>query len=83
MRVTNVTPCICAGEPDFSEDGSAGMPVLRPYGGHDGCWHIWCPKCQRGRPSFDYPSPYKALKAWNEMQEHLRKFDCWGVSGNG
>lgn len=83
MRVRNVMPCICAGEPDFTEDGTAGMPVLRPYAGHDRWWHIWCPKCGRGKPSFDYASPYKAMQAWNEMQEHLRKFDCWVETETG
>lgn len=77
MKVRTVLPCICAAVVDFSADGTAGMPVLRPYAGRDYCWHIWCPNCKRGIPSFDYSSPYKALKAWNQMQEHLRKFDFW------
>ena len=73
MKIRNVIPCVCAGETDFTADGTAGMPVLRPYAGHDSCWHIWCPKCKIGVPSFDYKSPYKALQAWNEMQEQIRK----------
>lgn len=84
MKVNSVMPCICTKEPDFTADGTAGMPVLRPYGGHDNYWHIWCPKCKRGVPSFDYSSPYKALQAWNKMQKHLRTFDCWWeVTDNG
>ena len=74
MKVWKVIPCICS--PNWEEENIAngyyGMPQLRVYGGSDMFFDVYCPKCARGR-LFEYKSAYLALKAWNEMQQSLRR----------
>lgn len=74
MKVMKVIPCICS--PDWKNEhianGYYGMPQLRVYGGTDRFFDFYCPKCGRGS-LFQYKSAYLALKAWNEMQQSLRR----------
>lgn len=81
MKFERIVPCVCS--PNWEEnhitDSYYGMPELKVCGSVFGqqFYEAYCPKCRRGG-FFQYKSAYLALKHWNEMQEHLRKFeDLW------
>lgn len=79
MTVDRIIPCICCDHtPDSSDRCDYGMPILIPMQSyipqeHKQLWNVKCPNCGRGG-LYEEKSPYLALKKWNELQEHLRKF---------
>lgn len=79
MKVDHVIPCVCCDhEPNAGDSVYYGMPQLKVtdvYRGHQ-FFEAYCPNCGRGG-LFQYRSAYLALKAWNEMQEHLRNIEKW------
>lgn len=73
MKVDKIIPCICT---ELKNDGSDGfydgMPILHVCGGKPiTFFSAQCPKCGRGG-IYQYNSAFKALRAWNFMQENLR-----------
>lgn len=70
-----ILPCICTPDYDGAKSIYKGMPQLKVSGGKRYTFFTpFCPKCGRGG-LIEYKSAYLALKAWNEMQEMLRKYD--------
>lgn len=69
MKVDKILRCICS--PDDEDTGSIyyGMPILKVTDNSE-FWEAVCPKCGRGG-SYQYKSPYLALKAWNAIQTRL------------
>lgn len=75
MKVDKILPCICTPDYDSAKSIYNGMPQLKVSGGKPHTFFTpFCPKCGRGG-LIEYKSAYLALKAWNEMQEMLRKYD--------
>lgn len=72
MKVDKIIPCICCNNGDIEQSIYYGMPILKVEKSQ---WYTpICPKCGRGG-IFEYKSPYLALKAWNKMQEDLRRMN--------
>lgn len=84
MKVDRIIPCICIEhEPESAVDGAYGRPELQLYGGFDAYSYSFIPKCPVcGRGGLhSFPSAYKALKDWNEMQKDLWDYECFELDG--
>ena len=76
MKVDRVIPCICAEDYENRKYESSyyGMPQLKVtdvYRGNQ-YFEAFCPNCGRGG-MFQYRSAFLALRAWNELQDRIRK----------
>lgn len=65
---TKIRQCLCTDHKSTALDSVYyGMPILTPTEDM-GLWKIKCPNCGR-MGSFQYKSPYYAIKAWNKVME--------------
>lgn len=75
MKADKIIPCVCIEhEPTTADSVYYGMPQLKVSKGQE--WTAYCPNCGRGGCG-EYTSSYKALRAWNELQDGLRNCKCW------
>lgn len=76
MKVDKIIPCVCIEHiPMVADSVYYGMPQIKVSGGGKSQrFSPYCPECGRGGCT-EYKSAYLALKHWNEMQEHLWKFE--------
>ena len=74
-KIGKAETCVCwSGERNAENDWWDGMPHLKIVDNglvNNHAYVAYCPKCGRGG-IIEFPTVYKALKDWNEMQQSLK-----------